>query len=140
MRQVTFTKLQFRNFIYPQIGKGTSKGEGDWEAAIRLVKVLKDDELTEEIPYNEAEREALAKGEMIYPFRTLIEDSATFLFQDDEFRFLETKMKADRPKVPLLAGEDYDSLLQALKDAEKIEKKAEQKKPELVDEIKERKA
>lgn len=126
MRNVTLTAYQFNNFVYPPLGSGNAKGDGDWETALRVMKKLKDPELTMPKALDEKELEAQQEGKPVYAFYKLLDDEATFLLEEDEWRFVRDKVKANRDNVALMAAQDYEACMVAIKDAEKVEVKVEE--------------
>lgn len=129
MRKIRFTSLQFNNFVYPNVAHNNAKGDGEWETALRLVKILKDPAKTKEMPLSKGEIEAQEMGRAAYPNHCLLDDEAEFLVQDDEWRMIRDKVKAGRDTVLITASEDFEATLQAIEDAEKIEVE-EKAKPE----------
>ena len=121
MRKVKFTAFQFNNFVYPYVAHASAKGEGDWETALRVIKILKDPTKTKVSPMSPAEVKAKEEGQPVYPNHRLLDSEAEFLVQDDEYRMIRDKVKARRDDVLITAAEDFEILLQVLNDAEEVE-------------------
>lgn len=132
MRQLTFNGKQFKDFVFTQMGRATSSGgDSDWETALRVIKKLKDPALTEVIPLTDEEQKAENEGTTVFYFRRLIEDHATWEFEEDEWKFLKTKLEANKKNVLLLAAEDFEELLRVIRDAKQVDTK--KKKKEAID-------
>lgn len=118
-RKLTLTTNQFGTFVFPPLGRSSAKNDSDWETALRLMKKLKDPGLAFPVPLTEEEEKAVAKpGVMAFQFYELLEAEAVFLLQDDEWRFLQKRLKENRNNVPLAANDEYEELLQTVNDAE----------------------
>ena len=123
MRKLTLTAFQFDNFVYPPLGQGNAKGDASWETALRVMKVLKDPELTRPRDLDADELKAQKEGKPVYAFHKLLDSEAEFMFEEDEWRFVRDKVKENRDNVSLMAAQDYEETLVLLNDAEKIEVK-----------------
>ena len=121
MRKLTWTAHQFNNFVYPNLATNTAKGDGNWECALRVMKILNDPEITKEVSKTAAETAAEKEGRATYQLRHLLDPSAEFLFQDDEYRMIRDKVKDARDNIALMAAADFEATLQVINDAEKIE-------------------
>ena len=121
MKQLTFTKSHFDLFVFPQVGTAQAKSDSEFEAALRLLRKLKDPALTVEKPLTQAEEEAEKNGDRVFRFYRLLEDQATFLLQDDEFRLLKDRITGHKTTVSLVAVEEFNELLQVLKDPPEVE-------------------
>ena len=132
MRQVTFTKKQFKDFVYPFVGQGNAKADGDWETALRLVKKFKDPILTEKVPLNKEEQKAEDEGSTVFCFRTLLTEDATFELEEDEWGLLKQILEGRRKNIIFLAAEDFEELLAVIREAKQVDAKEKKVVPSLV--------
>ncbi len=128
MRKFTITAEHFNTFLYPQLASSNSRTDPEFETALRVMRVFKDPSMTEAVPLNPGEQQQRDSGQKVYAFRRLLEDDATFLLETDEWEFTKDRLKDHKANVALAAIEDFNELLEALKNAPEFKPEAEEEK------------
>ena len=127
MRRITFTEPQFKNFVFPHVGRSNANSGSDWETALRLIKKLKDPTLTEEVDLTQDEQESENDGATVFRFRTLLTREATFELEEDEWKLLRQILEGMRTKVLLIAAEDFEAILEIVREAKQVDTKEKKK-------------
>lgn len=123
MRQLTLTAAEYDGLVYPTIGQGNgAQTDGEWETAMRLMKVLKEPGITTEIPLTEEQVGDAANGKHHVASRRLVEDQAVFVLEEDCVTMLEKRMRAARPGVPFAIADQFEALLVKIKSAPELPK------------------
>jgi hypothetical protein len=126
MRQLTVTARQYEYFLFPYVAGMSADSVDDFETQLRLMRKLKDPALTVEIPLTEEEEEAARRARVsTYSSRRLLEDQATFMLDEDEWKMAKKRVEAHRTKCTGIAAEDVAELIEVITMAQKIEVKPE---------------
>ena len=123
MRKVTLSKEHFDTFLFPTLARSNAKTDAEREIAIRVMRKVKEPALTNDKPLNARDLERRAEGEDVFEFKELIEESAVFVFEEDECNFIKKRLKDAGTQIALLVLDDYTQMEDLFKNAEKYEAK-----------------
>lgn len=121
MRKLEVRADEFKRFFWGSYVTGQAKSEGDLEIALRVIKKLK--YISLENPMTDEERD---KG--IIPGRQMIDESATLVFEEDEYKSVKDRCVAFVTQVNYILAEEYTDFLNRLKGCEKYEATSEEEK------------
>ena len=120
MRDITVTKLEFDEFLFPFVTNSTAESDKEREIAIRVLKILRNPEYTVEETVRDELREQAAKlDKHLWAGRRLANDEHKFSFEEDEYQLVKKRLIDAVPNVNIIALEDYGPLIDRFKDAEK---------------------
>lgn len=120
MRRVVITADLFDTFLFPQLAQSNAKTDSERETALRILKKIKDPAITTEKPLTRREEQLQEDGERVFHYRILIGDEIELLLEEDEWKFIKTRLKDNAGGVALLALEDFNELLEILDKAEEV--------------------
>mgnify|MGYP003145374103 CR=1 FL=1 len=131
MRDIRVSKLEFNEFIFPFVTNSQAESDAEREVAIRVLRILRDPDITVEETVSDAVREQAAKlDKHIWAGRKLLDDSHTFTFEEDEYQVVKKRLIDAIPSVNIIALEHFSPLIDKFKDAEKYVVKVEKDEPE----------
>lgn len=121
MRIVTLSQAQYTKFAYPAVAQSAAERLEDWEPALRLMRKLRDPALTQDAEVTVDEQKILEAGRVLaYAPRKLKEDQASFEVEEDEWKLWRARVEGYRLRVPLVAAEDLEATLDALRQAKSL--------------------
>lgn len=121
MREVRITKEQFDEFLFPFVSGSSPESDNERECALRVMRKLKDPEITEEEALSPAQLEAAERRKRkIWPGRRLACPEATFHFQEDEHRLILKRLKEATKGIAMLVIEEYTAFLDAFEGAKEV--------------------
>lgn len=121
MRKFTISKDDFDRFLYPSVVHGGSQNEAELLIAIRLIKKLQDNELTEiEIIDPLLIEEARRSRQQLIPNRLLRVREATFFVEEDEYELLKKRMLDGIPRYSNSVAIELYDLISYLKSVPEI--------------------
>lgn len=124
MRQVVLTAREFNFYVFRNIALSSCENAHEWECQIRLMKALKDPNITEDVPVTEQERKEAAAGNVpSFKFKRLKQSKATFMLEEDEWGMLKARLEAAKVGLSAIATEEYEDLLKKLDNPTEVKKK-----------------
>jgi hypothetical protein len=120
MRDITVSKLEFDEFLYPFVTNSNAENDKERECAIRVLRLLKDDDYTVEETVSDERRAAFTKiDKHMWVGRKLADDEHTFSLEEDEYNLIKKRLIDAIPDVHIIALDDFGPLVDRFKDAEK---------------------
>jgi hypothetical protein len=130
MRDITITKLEFDEFLFPFVTNSQAENDKERTTATDVLKLLSDEEYTvEETLSDELVTRAEKLDKHLWPGRKLATDEHTFTFEEDEYRLVRKRLTDAVKGVNIIALAHFSPLLDKFKQAEKYSAGA----PEIVD-------
>lgn len=117
MKKVTISKFDFDTFVFQQVAGSTAENDNEAETAIRLMRKIKDEALTEEEESTKEQEELRKKGRPVFLMRKLREEQAVFILQDDEHKLLLKRLEKNLSSVALLVLEGFMDLIKNVKES-----------------------
>lgn len=128
MRRLVINADLFDTFLFPNIAQSNAKTDSERETALRVLKKIKDPAITTEKPLTRREEQLQKEGERVFSYRILRGEEATFLLEEDEWKFVKTRLKDNAGNIALLALEEFNNLLEIFEQAEEIKVEIEKEK------------
>ena len=126
MRQFSLTAREFNFYVFRGIATSNCENAHEWECQVRLMRALKDPNLTEDVPVTEVERkEALASNQPSFKYKRLKDgkDAATFMLEEDELTMLKDRMEKGKVMLAAIASEEYGEMLKKFVNPTEVKKK-----------------
>ena len=136
MRAIHLTKRQFDEVFYGVLtnGHSTPQDEQGHEVALRLIRQLKDLDVTyPESPKPKVLAAVEESGQRWWPNYKLKNGDHVFEFEEDVYRVVEERFRAFIPHVHPMMQEEFDDVWQLVKGAEQYDasKVEDEQAPEL---------
>ena len=113
MRQIDVTSLEFKRYLWNAYFRGAPKSEDDLEIAVRVTKLLKG--VSVAVAISDAEEDA-----GVLPGRTLIDDKASVIFEEDEYKMVRDRIKEFIPNISNALADEFSEFWERFKGSEKI--------------------
>lgn len=124
MREVTVTKSEFDEYLYPAFARNGVASEEEFEVALRVIRKLKEHATPEELSDEDIAEAEKTRGARAVAFLKLDSPEATFRLEEDEYKLVQKRLKAHLPNVALVFAEEFDALRQSVENAPQADEPA----------------
>ena len=120
MRDITVTRLEFDEFLWPIVTNSQAENEKERSVAVDVLRLLSDDDCTEEVPLTDEQIEKAERSNShVWNSRRLSDDEHTFAIEEAPYRLVRKRMKDAISKVSIICMDDFSPLVDKINDAKK---------------------